>query len=89
MLNIWRLLRKELKLPTYTQHMCCLQVQQNPYRRRLILCNNRPSSFVQVLQRRMPQFPPHLLARWMKGISKSHASFGLQAVAVTHPLNSK
>ena len=32
-LNVWRLLRKELKLPTYTQHMCCLQVHSPRHHR--------------------------------------------------------
>jgi hypothetical protein len=69
--------------------MCCLQVQQHPHHHLYIFQNYYPLSFVQVLQRRMPQFPPHLLARWMKGDSKNHASFGLQAVAVMLLLNAK
>ena len=90
-LNIWRLLRKELKLPTYTQHMCCLQVCILLL---LLLATTTttttttttvPTPFPQVLQRRVAQFAPHVLARWMKADSKGCFSVGLQAVAVIPP----
>lgn len=40
----------------------------------------------QVLQRRVAQFPPHILARWMKVDCKGRVNVGLQAVAVISPL---
>ena len=40
----------------------------------------------QVLQRRVAQFPPHILARWMKVDCKGRVNVGLQAVAVKSPL---
>ena len=39
---------------------------------------------LQVLHRRVPQLPPLLLARWVKGHSKGQVSFGLREVAIRH-----
>lgn len=89
-LNIWRLLRKEIKLPTYTQHMCCLQViSSHPPPLILVVIITAVaapvSCFLQVLQRRVAQFPPHLLARWMKADVKGQSNVGLRSVAVMRP----
>ena len=83
-------------------HMCCLQVCVCA-RARVHLCMHVcvcdvyvyvcmyvcVTFCLQVLHRRVPQLPPLLLARWVKGhskgqVSKGQVSFGLREVAIRH-----